>query len=308
MRVVVLGAGQVGKGLVAELASRGHEVRVARRSNDVVPGATVFAGDARDPAFLARVAEGAGLLFHCANPSAYTSDVWEREFPVMGEAAIAAAKATGAKLVCLDNLYSYGEAELRTEETPRAATGRKGLVRVRWEQRLRDEPGLRWVDARAGDFFGPGTDAQSLFSAAAVAGIAAGTRPWLVGDPTATHAFGYVPDVVRGLAALGESDEVGVWHLPVTQIAPAALVERLAKAAGRSVQPRAVPAWGFRAAAWVVPLFRELSETMYQWDRPFRVDDTKFRTRFPGYATSLDEAVRATLAAAAPAGVVALAA
>lgn len=298
MRVVVLGAGQVGKGLVAELAARGHEVLVARRSPDPVPGARVFAGDARDPAFLARVAEGAGLLFHCANPSAYTSETWEREFPVMGEAAIRAAKAAGAKLVCLDNLYSYGEAELRTEETPRAATGRKGLVRVRWEQRLREEPGLRWVDARAGDFFGPGTDAQSLFSAATVAGIAAGTAPWLVGDPSATHAFGYVPDVVRGLLALGDSEAEGVWHLPVTQLPPGELVARLGAAAGRTVRPRTLPGWAFRAAAWVVPLFRELSETMYQWDRPFRVDDAKFRARFPELATPVDDAIRATLASA----------
>ena len=49
-----------------------------------------------------------------------------------------------------------------------------------------------------------------------------------------------------------------------------------------------------------VPLFRELDETMYQWDRPFRVDDARFRARFPGLATPLDAAVAATIAAVAP--------
>jgi nucleoside-diphosphate-sugar epimerase len=301
MRVVVLGAGQVGTGLVAALAARGHEVTVVRRSEAAVPGARVVAGDARDGAFLARVAEGAGLVFHCMNPSAYTAEAWEAEFPVMGEAAIAAATASGAKLVCLDNLYAYGEAEVRREDTPRRATGRKGRVRIAWEERLRSAPGLRWVDARAGDFFGPGAGGQSLFSAEAVAGIAAGRAPWLVGDPSQVHAFGYVPDVIAGLVALGESDETGVWHLPATEVAPAELVARLARAAGREVRPRTLPGWALRAGAWVVPLFRELDETRYQWDRPFRVDDTRFRARFPGLATPLDAAVAATLAAVTPA-------
>lgn len=297
MRAVVVGAGQVGAGVVTALRGRGWDVRVARRSSAPVPGAEVHAGDARDAAFLSRVAEGADAVFHCANPSAYTAEAWEREFPALGEAVIAAAAAAGARLVCLDNLYAYGEADVRTEDTPRRAAGRKGRVRIVWEERLRAAP-VRWVDARAGDFFGPGTGDQSLFSAAMVAGLAQGTAPWLVGDPDAEHAFGYVPDVVRGLVALAESDETGVWHLPATTVTPRALVERLAAAAGRAVKPRVLPRWAFRAGSWVVPLFRELDETMYQWDRPFRVDDARFRARFPGLATPLADAVRDTVAAA----------
>lgn|GEM_PF-5986677 len=45
----------------------------------------------------------------------------------------------------LDNLYGYGATEgRRTENSPMGATGRKGLVRVRWDARLRGETLYQW--------------------------------------------------------------------------------------------------------------------------------------------------------------------
>lgn len=294
--VVVFGAGQVGSGLARTLMAKGHRVRVVRRSATAVTGAEVVAGDARDPAFARQACEGAATIYHCMNPSAYSGAAWEQEFPAQGEALIGAAVGTGAKLVCLDNLYGYGIVDRRTEDTPLAATGRKGKVRVAWDARLRSAPNLRYAVGRAGDFFGPGTSDQSLFSPAAVAGLAKGSAPWLLGDAQALHAFSYVPDVISGLVALGESDAVGVYHLPVLEVAPADLVAQLADALGSSTRARVLPGWAFAAVAPFVPLFRELRETMYQWDRPFRVDDSRFRTRFPGLATSLADAVAGTVA------------
>ncbi len=297
-RMVVFGAGQVGSGLARALVAAGHRVRVVRRGAGAVEGAEVVSGDARDPAFAARAAEGAELVFHCTNPSAYTASAWEAEFPALGEALIGAARSSGAKLVCLDNLYAYGEADRRAETTPLRAEGRKGRVRIAWDARLRAETEVRWVAGRAGDFFGPGTGAHSLISSEVVAGLALGRSPWLVGDASAPHAFSYVPDVVAGLVALGTSDAEGVWHLPVLEVAPAELVARLAEAVGSPARARTLPGWALRAAAPLVPLFRELRETLYQWDRPFLVDDARFRARFPSLATSLEEAVRQTAEAA----------
>lgn len=300
MDAVVFGAGQVGAGVVEALRARGHRVRVVRRGNTPVAGAEIVSGDARDPAFAERATRGADVLFHCLNPSAYTGAAWEQEFPVLGEALIRAAVAHDARLVCLDNLYAIGETDgPRSEDAPLRATGRKGRVRVAWDARLRSERGLRWAAGRAADFFGPGTGEQSMFSASGVAGLAQGRSMWLVGDADAVHAFGYVPDVVSGLVALGESGERGAWHLPVTHVAPRELVARLARAHGSQAVAHVMPGWGVRALAPVVPIFRELRETLYQWDRPFLVDDGRFRARFPGLATSLEDAVAATAASAA---------
>ena len=44
-----------------------------------------------------------------------------------------------------------------------------------------------------------------------------------------------------------------------------------------------------------MPLLRELRETLYQWERPWLVDDSKFRSAFGVEATDPDDAIRRTL-------------
>lgn len=291
---VVFGGGQVGSGVARLLVQRGFRVRVVRRrAIDMGPGIEVVAGDALDVAFARESASGAAVVYHCMNPSAYTATAWESEFPRLGEAVIAAALASSARLVCLDNLYGYGVVDGRRDEsTPLAAAGPKGRVRVAWDARLRAaaSEGLRYVVGRAGDFFGPGAE-QALLSEAVLKGIASGTRPWVIGDADAAHAFSYVPDVVAGLVALGaaERDVEGlVFHLPVVEVSPRALVQRYGRASGHAVAPRVVPGWVVRLMAPFPGILGELGETLYQWDRPFLVDDRRFRARFPGLATPLE--------------------
>ena len=89
-----------------------------------------------------------------------------------------------------------------------------------------------------------------------------------------------------------------MFHLPILEVAPAELVRRFGAAAGRSGRSTALPAWMVRVLGLIAPLFRELTETLYQWDRPFLVDDGRFRARFPGLATALDAAVVGAVAAA----------
>jgi len=171
---VVFGAGQIGASLARLLQKNGHQVRVVRRSARPItdaPGVEVVAGDAMDPDFTMKVTENAAVIYHCMNPSAYTKAAWEDEFPRQGAALIQAALRHNARLVCLDNLYGYGETEHRTEQTPMRATGPKGRVRVAWDQTLRTTPGLRVAIGRAGDFFGPGAADNSLFSPKMIAGL-----------------------------------------------------------------------------------------------------------------------------------------
>lgn len=307
---VVFGAGQVGPRVAELLRQKGHQVRVVRRSQAPVSGGIeVVSGDVRDPAFARAAAAGADAIYHCMNPSAYTAAAWETEFPAMGESLIAAAVSAGARLVALDNLYGYGPVRgPRAEDTPQVAEGTKGRVRIAWARRLQQaarEEGLRYVAGRAGDFYGPGTGEQSLLGTSAIEGLAKGRPVLLIGDADATHAFSYVPDVVSGLVALGTAGPVvegQTFHLPVHEVAPRLLVQKYAAALG--VKPRIfrLPWWSIHALAPVVPILRELRETLYQWDRPFLVDDSRFRAMFPGLAAGVDEAVarHAALLRAAP--------
>lgn len=294
---VVFGAGQIGSLLAAELQRRGLRVRVVRRSaRPAGEGIEVVAGDAMDPVFAREAAAGAAVIYHCMNPSSYSARAWQAEFPRLGAALVGAALHTGARLVCLDNLYGYGVVGgRRTEATPLGATGPKGAVRVAWDHTLRTTPGLRFAVGRAGDFFGPGASGAMLTDAT-VAGITAGKRPWLFGDVMAPHAFSAVADVVAGLAALGtaEADVEGqVFHLPVVEVSPHDVLAAVQGAVGVVAPEHVLPAWLVRVLGPVVPILGEFRETLYQWDRPFLVSDARFRTRFPGVGSTLAEVVHA---------------
>ena len=296
---VIFGAGQIGSALARHLLARDHRVRVVRRSNKPVGhGIEVIAADAMEPGAAIAAAEGADVVYHCMNASAYTGAVWQDELPRMAEALIAAARAADARLVCLDNLYGYGPVDgPRTESTPLRADDPKGRIRAQLAARYQqagEREGLRWTAGRGGDFFGPGTGDQSVVSMDVARGLGHGRRALLLGHPEAPHAFSYAPDVVAALGALGEADddvEGRAWHLPVHTLPPRELVDRLAAAPDQRARTIVLRPWMFPFLGLFVPILRSLRDTLYQWDRPFLVDDSAFRARFPGVGVTTERAV-----------------
>ena len=105
----------------------------------------------------------------------------------MNDAMIAAAKAAGAVYAITGNLYGYGPQPggRMTENTPLAAVGRKGKVRIRmWRDALAS--GVRTVEVRGSDYIGAG--AVGVFSSVLLPAIAAGRTAWVPGDPTCRTA------------------------------------------------------------------------------------------------------------------------
>ena len=140
---------------------------VSRRGSGPA-GVTHLAADAADAAAMARLAEGAAVIYNCVNPPITAGRPTGRRLP---PACSRAAERSGAVLVTLSNLYGYGpaarslgvgaydEAHPMTEATPLAATGRKGQVRARvWQDALAAHQAgrVRVAEVRASDFVGPG--------------------------------------------------------------------------------------------------------------------------------------------------------
>jgi len=87
-----------------------------------------------------------------------------------------------------------------------------------------------------------------------------------------------------------------VWHLPVSPaLTGAEWSERTAAITGREVKPSTVTRPMLVGLGIFMPLLRELRETLYQWERPWLVDDTKFRAAFGAKASDADEGIRRTL-------------
>ena len=302
---VIFGTGAVGLATFDALRARGESVRLVNRSGraDVPDDIHVVGGDARDPAFTTAVSKGARVVYQTLNPPYHE---WTTKFPALQAAVLAAAHASGARLVSMENVYMYGRPDGHpfTEDTAYAAHTVKGRLRGRMARDLLAAHESGWVEVaigRASDYFGPRGGAQSNLGDRVMPAALAGGTARVLGDPDQPHTYTYIPDIGAGLAVLGEHPDAPgqVWHLPNDPDTRTTrqLLDIAYRAAG---QPRskvsATPTFLLRALGLFNPVMRELVEMQYEYEAPFIVDSSKIANKLGLRATPLDQAVVDTLA------------
>jgi nucleoside-diphosphate-sugar epimerase len=160
-----------------------------------------------------------------------------------------------------------------------------------------DSGEVRIAIGRASDFFGAGVT-DSTLGKRVFANALAGKRADFLGNPDLLHTYSYVPNIAAGLATLGTDDRaIGqVWHLPGPEtVTTRRVLEIIAGEVGHAVGVRSVPWLVMRALGIVNPMMRTLAETSYQFDEPFVLDTTKYRSTFGDIGTSLDVAITETV-------------
>lgn len=295
---VIFGAGPAGRATLHALNERGLRVRVITRSSQpMLPeGVELLHGDATDAVFTARACQGACTVYQTLNAP---YDQWAERFPPLQRGVLAGARAAGARLVSLENLYAYGPVDGEmTEDLPLAPTTRKGRVRAEMTRELlaaRDAGEIEIVIARASDFYGPGVR-QSALGERVLGPLASGRAAEVIGDPDKLHSYTCIGDVGEALAILGTRPEaVGkVWHIPSETVSTRAAVDALATAMGTRCRISAAPRPVLWLASWFNPMAGEVLEMTYQFERDFIIDDSAFRTTFGLVPTPLAEAARAT--------------
>ena len=302
VHVVVGATGGAGGALVSVLAGGGQRVRaVSRRpAADLPEGVEPLAADAADPAQTRTACRGATVVYHCAQPPYQR---WAAQFPALTQSIAEAAAAAGARLVYADNLYAYGPVGgALTEELPAWATTSKGRVRALMAERLlaaHRSGTLQVAIGRSSDYYGPGgansVVGDILFGAAVV-----GNRARWLGRLDLPHSLNDLPDVARALLILGARPEAlgEVWHLPAAEpLTGRQFVDLIAGALGRPVKVRATSRLALRIAGVFDPRARESAEMLYQWERPFVLDASKFQRAFgPLEPTPHPQAVTTTVA------------
>jgi nucleoside-diphosphate-sugar epimerase len=297
---VIVGSGPVGSSVAGLLAERGESVRIVTRSGTgpAHPLIERIAADATDAARLTELTRDAVALYNCANPK-YTQ--WEALWPPLAGAMLTAAQRTGAVLAITGNLYVYGPVPggRMTEDSPLAATGRKGRVRIKmWQDALAS--GVRTVEVRGSDYIGAG--AASVFSQVLLPAIEKGRTAWMPGDIDAPHTFTYTGDMGRALVELAGDERAWgrAWHVPsVPALSVRALATRYFALTGtKPVRMRQLPRFVMRTAGTVVPMARELAEMDYQFYAPFIMDSSLTERTFGLNATDLDVSLREVAAAA----------
>jgi nucleoside-diphosphate-sugar epimerase len=308
---LVIGAGVIGSRVARMLAEQGHRVSVVSRRGSGPAGVTHVPADAADAAAMARLAEDVAVIYNCVNP-AYQR--WPADWPPIAASLLGAAERGGAVLVTLSNLYGYGpatrslgaggydEAHPMTEDTPLAATGRKGQVRARvWQDALAAHQAgrVRTAEVRASDFVGPG--AQSALGERIVGRIRRGQGVSVLGRTDRPHTWSFTDDVARALVVAGTDPRAWgrAWHVPSNEPrSQRAVIDDFARAAGVGlVRVRALPPALMHGMGLVWPLMRELRETEYQFRDDFVMDSTAAQATFGLKPTPWEEIVAVTVRA-----------
>jgi len=275
------------------MINRSSRVKFAKDPQTEVGGA-----NAADPAQAREVCEGAAVVYHCVG---LPYPRWP-EFPAIAAGIVEGAAAAGAKLVYGDNLYMYGAVNgAMTEDLPYAATTKKGRIRGAIARALLDahQAGkLRVTIGRGSDFFGPFAADAAMMGSRVFGRALAGKAAQVVGDPDRLHTFTFIDDFGTALVTLGEREEAlgSAWHVPSPPaITTRQFVEAVYRILGKPVKMSSAP----RLAIAVAGLFdvnaKELREMLYQFERDFVMDSSRFEKALGVQATPLDQAIKATL-------------
>ncbi len=192
MRVAVTGAsGVIGRGVVARLLSRGHDVvGLARHRPESWPSAADFVqGDIRDAAGVRRAVAGADVVVHCA----WAAD---REINIGGTANVLDAMAqTGARrVVFASSAHVYGVDHGGTpplseadDLKPVSADGRD----IAHAEKMLADSGAEWVAIRSAAILGRGVDnwVRRVLAAPLFPEAAAGRRAQVVHSDDVHRVF-----------------------------------------------------------------------------------------------------------------------
>lgn len=307
---LVLGAtGGIGGEVARRLLARGWTVRALHRApkqeGPDKDGLIWLRGDAMREADVVDAARGAELIVHAVNPPGYRN--WGQLVLPMLDSSIAAARASGARLLLPGTLYNFGPDTfpVLTEDAPQRPLTRKGAIRVEMERRLRQaaEAGaIKVLIVRAGDFFGPRAGGSWFSQGLVKPGkpVKSVTYP---GKAGIGHQWGYLPDVAETMLRLVEAEARlapfavfnmrGHWDADGTQMTAA--LRRVLNHPDLKV--KAFPWALLPLLAPFVTVFRELAEMRYLWQEPlYMPNDRLLAVLGQEPHTPLDEAVRATLA------------
>lgn len=291
--IVIFGYGPVGRATGEALAAQGRTFGVAQRTAPSgLPASATFAPtDILDLAQVRAAAlEAKQIVLAIGLP--YVGATWRAQWPRAMSNVLAVAKQTGARIVFVDNLYMAGPQTAQLVETmPLTDFGVKPAVRSEVTRIWQAAGEVRVAALRAPDFYGPGVG-NSHLGDLAFGALAKGRGAQFAVSVDQPHDVAYVPDFARGVVSLLDApdDAFGqAWNLPCAPTRTVRAIFALGAAAlGRSAKLTVLPRWSLAPLGLFMPILGEMREMQFQWDRPYRVDSSKFARRFWSDATSFE--------------------
>lgn len=289
MQTILGSGGAIGTELAKALIQHTDKIRLVSRNPRAVNSEDeLFPADLTKPEELRQAIKGSSIAYLTVG-FAYHAKVWEEHWPKLVQETVAACKENGTKLVFFDNIYMYDPDFLEgmTEETPINPPSQKGKIRADIAKIILDEVkagALTALIARSADFYGPGIKDVSILTETVFKNLAAGKRAFWLGKSDRKHSFTYTPDAGRATALLGNTPDAyqQVWHLP-TAADPhtgKAWISAIAQEMGVKPKSLTVPNFMVQMMGLFDPFMKEVAEMMYQYNRHYVFDSSKFERRF----------------------------
>lgn len=299
MQVILGAGGAIGNELAKELKNYTKQIRlVGRNPQKINETDELFKTDLTIKAEVEKAVKGANIAYLTVGLP-YKIKVWQEQWPIIMKNVISACKKHKTRLVFFDNIYMYNPEHLNpmTEETDILPSSKKGKVRAQIAQMVLDEIAsgkLEALIARSADFYGPGIK-NSVLNEAVFNNLKAGKKANWFCSTKFKHNFTFTPDAAKATALLGNTNSAfgQVWHLPTANpITGKEWIEAFAKEL--DVEPKTMVASKLiiKILGLFNPIMKELMEMLYQYDRDYDFDSSKFETVFKVKPTLIKEGIK----------------
>jgi nucleoside-diphosphate-sugar epimerase len=298
MQTILGSSGSIGTELAKQLKNYTDEIRlVSRNPKKVNPTDMLLAADVTKAEDVDKAVMGSQIVYLTVGFE-YKLEVWKRSWPAVMQNVIKACKKYNSKLVFFDNIYMYDRDFLSdmTEETPVRPTSKKGEIRAEIAELLMAETrsgNLTALIARSADFLGP---SNSVLIETVYNNFKKGKSANWFANVNKVHNFTFYTDAAKGTAMLGNAPEAynQVWHLPTdsTRLTGKQWIELFAKQMNVKPSYMVVPAWLAGIMGIFMPMLKELKEMIYQYDRDYFFNSSKFNKAFNYKPVTPEEGVR----------------
>lgn len=299
----ILGAnGTIGKLLAKELMAYTDRIRLVSR-NPIRINETdeLLPADLSQPGAVDRAVKGSEIVYLVVGLE-YKAQVWEEKWPALMRDVIDACVKYGSKLVFFDNVYMYDKDQVNhmTEDTAINPPSRKGAVRKKISEMLLKAAEEGWIKAliaRSADFYGPDNN-NNFITQMVMKNLKDGKKAMWFVSADIKHSFTYTPDAAKATALLGNTpDAYGqVWHLPTESrpITGKEIITMIASEMGAEPKISLLPKFMLMPLGLFIPIMKEMREMIYQFDRDYFFDSSKFTRKFKMKATPYEEGVKVT--------------
>lgn len=302
MKQVILGAnGTIGTELAKELANYTKDITlVSRNPKKVNPTDHLQPLDLTEKENVDQAVSGSGIVY-VAIGFPYKFSVWKKYWIPFITNVVESCIRHQSKLVFFDNIYAIGGDHVNciTEESPFSPTSKKGAIRAEVDKIILknvEDGKLKAIIARSPDFFGGTSRGNSIMMSLVYDKLSKGKKAQWFCNADKIHSSGYVPDLAKGTAMLGNAEDTfnQIWNLPTSsqKTTGGEWVNLFAKELHCEPKLTVLPSWLLTTLGIFVPIMSELSEMKYQYDRDYFFDSSKFNQHFNFTPTTNEMAIK----------------